>query len=77
MLLWGWLLTVTIRTTERRRRVREVLDRVRREQEPVIVCTYDGLQAVLIPYERFDAYQEGSTRSRQIVTPAGISPVSR
>jgi PHD/YefM family antitoxin component YafN of YafNO toxin-antitoxin module len=37
--------------------VREVLERVRREQEPIIVRTYDTPQAVLIPYERFEAYQ--------------------
>jgi len=46
----------TIQSTELRRRVREVLDRVRRKGEPVIVQSYDTPQAVLIPYEDFDAY---------------------
>ena len=50
-------MTVTIQSTDLRRQVREVLDRVRREQEPVIVRTYDTPQAVLIPYEQFEAYQ--------------------
>jgi prevent-host-death family protein len=49
--------TITIQSTDLRRQVREVLDRVRREQEPVIVRTYDTPQAVLIPYEQFEAYQ--------------------
>jgi prevent-host-death family protein len=45
--------------------VREVLDRVRREQEPVIVRTYDTPQAVLIPYEEFEAYQAWQDRRRK------------
>jgi prevent-host-death family protein len=47
----------TIQTTDLRRRVREVLDRVRIEGEPVIVQTYDTPQAVLIPYEEYAAYR--------------------
>jgi prevent-host-death family protein len=57
--------TVTIQSTDLRRQVREVLDRVRREQEPVIVRTYDTPQAVLIPYEEFEAYQEWQVRRRE------------
>jgi PHD/YefM family antitoxin component YafN of YafNO toxin-antitoxin module len=45
--------------------VREVLDRVRRKQEPVIVRTYDAPQAVLIPYEEFEAYQAWQVRRRE------------
>lgn len=55
--------TSTVQSTDLRRRVREVLDRVRVEREPVIVQTYDTPQAVLIPYEDFEAYQ--AWRSRQ------------
>lgn len=58
-------MTVTIQSTDLRRRVREVLDRVRREQEPVIVRTYDTPQAVLIPYEQFEAYQGWQVRQRE------------
>jgi len=36
---WRCLVTTTIQSTDLRRQVREVLDRVRREQEPVIVRT--------------------------------------
>ena len=50
-------MTVTIQSTDLRRQVREVLDRVRREKKPVIVRTYNKPQAVLIPYEEFEAYQ--------------------
>jgi prevent-host-death family protein len=55
-------MTVTIQSTDLRRQVREVLDRVRREQEPVIVRTYGTPQAVLIPYEQFEAYQAWQKR---------------
>jgi prevent-host-death family protein len=48
----------TIQSTDLRRRVREVLDRVRLKREPVIVQSYDTPQAVLIPYEDFEAYRE-------------------
>jgi PHD/YefM family antitoxin component YafN of YafNO toxin-antitoxin module len=49
--------TITILSTDLRRQVREVQDRVRREREPIIVRTYDTPQAVLIPYEQFEVYQ--------------------
>ena len=58
-------MAVIIQSTDLRRRVREVLDRVRREQEPVIVRTYGTPQAVLIPYEEFEAYQAGQTRRQE------------
>jgi prevent-host-death family protein len=54
----------TIRSTDLRRRVREVLERVRIEQEPVIVRTYDTPQAVIIPYAEFEAYQRWRNRRR-------------
>ena len=38
------------------RQVRQVLERVQREGEPVIVRTYNTPQAVLIPYEDYEAY---------------------
>ena len=56
---------MTIQSTDLRRRVREVLDRVRRKQEPVIVRTYDTPQAVLIPYEEFEAYQAWQVQRRE------------
>lgn len=58
-------MAVTIQSTDLRRRVREVLDRVQREQEPVIVRTYDTPQAVLIPYEEFEAYQTWQAQRRE------------
>jgi len=51
-------MTETIQSTDLRRRVREVLDRVRLKGEPVIVQSYDTPQAVLIPYEDFETYRE-------------------
>jgi prevent-host-death family protein len=57
--------TTTVQSTDLRRRVREVLDRVRMEREPVIVQTYDTPQAVLIPYDDFEAYQAWQERRRQ------------
>ena len=51
-------MTWTVQTTDLRRRVREILDRVRLEREPVIVRSYDTPQAVIIPYEEFEDYRE-------------------
>lgn len=51
-------MTETIQTTDLRRRVREVLERVRIKREPVIVQSYDMPQAVIVPYEDFEAYRE-------------------
>ena len=58
-------MAVIIQSSDLRRRVREVLDRVRRDQEPVIVRTYGKPQAVLIPYEQFEAYQTWQSRQRE------------
>jgi prevent-host-death family protein len=57
-------MATTIQSTDLRRQVREVLDRVRKGQEPIIVRTYDTPQAVLIPYEEFEAYQAWQVRRR-------------
>jgi prevent-host-death family protein len=57
--------TATIKSTDLRRQVRAVLDRVRRKGEPVIVQTYDTPQAVLIPYEEFEAYQAWQHERRE------------
>jgi prevent-host-death family protein len=51
-------MTETIQSTDLRRRLREVLDRVRLKRDPVIVQSYDTPQAVLIPYEDFVAFRE-------------------
>ena len=59
------IVTVTIQSTDLRRRVREVLDRVRREQEPVIVRTYDTPQVVLIPYQDFGAFRAWPGRQQK------------
>jgi len=58
------VMTVTIQATDLRRRVREVLNRVQEDGEPVVVRTYDTPQAVLIPYEDFQAYQAWQARRR-------------
>jgi len=57
--------TITIQSTDLRRRVREVVDQVRTAQQPVIVQTYDTPQAVLIPYDDFEAYQTWRDRQRK------------
>jgi prevent-host-death family protein len=57
--------TETIQSTDLRRQVREVLDRVRRRREPVIVRTYGTPQAVLIPYEDFEAFQAWQGRQQK------------
>lgn len=59
--------TTTVQATDLRRRVREVLDRVRIEREPVVVQTYDTPQAVLIPYDDFEAYQAWRERRKERV----------
>ena len=50
-------MTETVRTTELRRRVRQILDRVRVQRQSVVVYTYDTPQAVIIPYDDYEAYQ--------------------
>ena len=49
-------MTWTVQTTDLRRRVREILDRVRLEQEPVVVRSCGTPQAVIIPYEDYEGY---------------------
>lgn len=58
-------MTATVQSTDLRRQAREVLDRVRREQEPVIVRTYSTPQAVLIPYEDFEAFRAWQDRQKK------------
>jgi len=58
-------MTWTVQTTDLRRRVREVLERVRVRREPVIVRSYGLPQAVIIPYEDFEAYQEWQARRKE------------
>jgi prevent-host-death family protein len=58
-------MTATIQSTDLRRRVREVLDRVRMERRPVIVRVYDSPQAAIIPYEDFEAYQAWRARRQK------------
>jgi len=55
----------TIQTTDLRRRVREVLDRVRVHRQSVVVYTYDTPQAVIIPYDDYEAYQDWRNRQQQ------------
>ena len=50
-------MATTVQSTDLRRRVRDVLERVRVDREPIIVCTYGEPQAVLIPYEDFEEFQ--------------------
>jgi prevent-host-death family protein len=61
-------MTWTVQTTDLRRRVREVLDRVRMKREPVIVRSYDTPQAVIIPYEDFEDYREWRTTTERRAT---------
>jgi len=58
-------MTWTIQSTDLRRRVREVLDRVRMQREPVVIRSYGTPQAVIIPYDDFENYQEWQTRHQQ------------
>lgn len=58
-------MTETIQSTDLRRRVREVLDRVRIKREAVVVQSYDTPQAVIIPYEEYAAYREWQTSRAQ------------
>jgi len=55
----------TIQATDLRRRVREVLERVRTGKDPVIVRTYDTPQAVLIPYDDYADYQAWRVHRQQ------------
>jgi len=55
----------TVQSTDLRRKVRDVLDRVRLEGKPLVVQTYDTPQAVLIPYRDFQAYQKWQDRQKK------------
>lgn len=55
----------TIQSTDLRRKVRDVLDKVRLEGKPLVVQTYDTPQAVLIPYRDFQAYQKWQNRQKK------------
>ncbi len=61
-------MTWTVQTTDLRRRVREVLDRVRLEQEPVVVRSYGTPQVVIIPYEDFEDYMAWRMTSEKRAT---------
>jgi prevent-host-death family protein len=58
-------MTESVQSTDLRRRVREVLDRVQKEQKPIVVRTYGDPQAVLIPYEEYDSYQAWQTQRQK------------
>jgi len=58
-------MTSTIQSTDLRRRVREVLERVRMRREAVIVQSYEQPQAVLIPYEEFAEFNEWRAHRRE------------
>jgi prevent-host-death family protein len=58
-------MTWTIQSTDLRRRVREVLDRVRLQREPAIICSYDTPQAVIIPYEDFEEFKQWQMDRKQ------------
>ena len=58
-------MTWTIQSTDLRRRVREVLERVRLGHETVIVQSYERPQAVLIPYEDFEEFNAWRAHRRE------------
>lgn len=58
-------MTEAIQSTDLRRRVRQVLEQVRTQRQPVIVNTYDTPQAVIIPFEDYQAFQAWQTRQKQ------------
>ena len=50
-------MSMTIQTTDLRRRVRDVLERVREKGETFVIKSYNTPQAVILPYEEYEAYQ--------------------
>ncbi len=50
-------MSLTIQTTDLRRRAREVLERVRVKRETFVVKSYNTPQAVILPYEEYEAWQ--------------------
>lgn len=70
-------MVATIQSTDLRRRVREVLDRVRIERKPIVVRVYDTPQAAIIPYEDFEAYQAWRTlRQKRAVWMAELEAIA-
>lgn len=55
----------SVKSTDLRRRIRQVLDQVLKEGEPVVVQTYDTPQAVLIPYDEYEEYKTWRERRQQ------------
>ena len=51
-------MVTTVQSTDLRRKIRNILARVNEDREPIIIRTYNVPQAVLIPYEEFQAYQD-------------------
>lgn len=58
-------MSLTIQTTDLRRRVRDVLERVRVERETFIVKSYNTPQAVILPYEEYEVYQAWQAAQRK------------
>jgi prevent-host-death family protein len=54
-----------IQSTDLRRRVREILDRVRVQRQSLIVYTYDTPQAVIIPYDEYESYRAWHKQQQQ------------
>jgi prevent-host-death family protein len=50
-------MSLIIQTTDLRRRVRDVLERVKVKRETFIVKSYNTPQAVILPYEEYEVYQ--------------------
>jgi prevent-host-death family protein len=49
--------SLIIQTTDLRRRVRDVLERVKVKRETFIVKSYNTPQAVILPYEEYEVSQ--------------------
>ena len=58
-------MSLTIQTTDLRRRVRDVLERVRVKRETFIIKSYNTPQAVILPYEEYEAYQAWQTAQQK------------
>jgi prevent-host-death family protein len=50
-------MSLIIQTTDLRRRVRDVLERVKVKRETFIVKSYNTPQAVILPYEEYEVSQ--------------------
>jgi len=58
-------MVTTVQSTDLRRKIRNILARVKEDKEPIIIRTYNVPQAVLIPYEEFQAYQDWQTQRQK------------